>query len=128
MSSSKDCSVYQKESQIQKLKVEKNITYTEARRQLSVSNNSSTTTYADVTRGPPQTATVEVQTVYTWPLDKDLPTPKDFPSNSSQKTIIPSKYKTNSNSSQTIIPNSTSEIAPEVSFVKADNSKSFKGF
>lgn len=41
MSSSKECPVYLKEREIQKIKIEKNISYLDARRQVSISNDSS---------------------------------------------------------------------------------------
>lgn len=43
MSSSKECPVYLKEKQIQKIKVENNISYFDAQRQVTVSNDSQPT-------------------------------------------------------------------------------------
>ena len=87
--SSKDCSLYKKEKEIQKLKVERNVTYPEARRIFSAANNSTATSYASVTKRVLRT--IETQTMFTWPIGN--PNPVELPSQKTDKTIIPTKYQ-----------------------------------
>ena len=64
----------QKEMNIQKLKTEKNISCQEAKKLISISNESTApTSYADKVKGKPSTRTFETQTVYAWPNGFDLP-------------------------------------------------------
>ena len=73
MANSRNCEIYKKEMEIQKLKTEKNISYQEAKKQISVSNDSARSTYADKVKGQPTTRTFETQTVFTWPNGCQLP-------------------------------------------------------
>ena len=74
MANSRSCEIYKKEMEIQKLKTERNISYQEAKNILSVSNNTpSTNSYADVAKDKPSTNTIEIQTVFTWPINSELP-------------------------------------------------------
>ena len=100
MANSKNCSHYKKEVEIQKLKTEKNISYQEARKLVSTSNDSSQpTSYADKLKGPPTTRTFETQTVFTWPNGTKLPIlVSEF--NSSKNSSSP-ETSSSSSSSQT---------------------------
>ena len=73
MSSSKECPVYLKEKQIQQIKVEKKISYFDARRQVTVSNDSqpaSTMSYACAAKR--QYTSAETQTTLAWPPASDV--------------------------------------------------------
>ena len=64
-SSSKQCPTLQREKEIQKLKAEKNITYQEARRQVSISSDTAPSmSYAEAAK---PSRTYGWQTMYTWP-------------------------------------------------------------
>ena len=73
MASSKDCQFFQKEKEIQKIKTEKNISYTEARRFVSATNDSNVQkSYASVVK--PVFNSVATQTMFTWIEGTDKPT------------------------------------------------------
>ena len=68
---SKDCPVWKKEKEIQRVKTENWLSYPEARRLVEVTSPSPTTrTYAAIAK--PSTRTVDCQTELTW-LDRDKP-------------------------------------------------------
>ena len=67
MASSKDCPVFKKEKEIQKIKSEKNVSYGEARRLYNTTHNtnqSANKTYASALKS---TASIGTQTSLTWP-------------------------------------------------------------
>ena len=92
MASSKDCKYFKSEKDILKLKTEKNITYQEARRLVSVTSNLKATSYASVTKRV--LCSAETQTMFTWPMKSK--TPVEIPIQSIDKTLIPTKYMTTS--------------------------------
>jgi len=126
MASSKDCHFFKTEKEIQKVKSEKNITYPEARKFVSATNDSPTQkSYASVAKRV--FSSVETQTVFTWIEDTDRPT--RLTEKPKEKVITPSK-KTSSSSqtattSKTIKSSfsSTSSTQPK----NVTNSKSAKG-
>ena len=95
MSSSKDCPAFKKEAAIQKIKSEKNITYSEARRQYNNTNVQSNKTYADA--AAKSTVTIGTQTIFTWPNTESFP--------KKTQTVLPEQPpttpKSSSSSSQT---------------------------
>ena len=99
MSNSRLCEYYKKEFNIQKLKAEEKIPYQEARKRLSVPDNSQPTSYADKVRGSTSTRTFETQTVFTWPNGSTLPIlVSEF---DTQKPPSSAKTSSTSSSSQT---------------------------
>ena len=68
MANSRHCDIFKREMNIQKIKTEKNISYQEAKKLISFTNDSTQpTSYADKLKGKPTTRTFETQTVYAWP-------------------------------------------------------------
>jgi hypothetical protein len=89
MSSSKECPVYLKEREIQKKKIEKNISYLDARRQ--VSNDSSQNSKASYASAVKRTYTSSTtQTTLAWPPASDKPFKVPLPS--TDVIITPTKY------------------------------------
>ena len=120
MANSRNCSFYIKELNIQKLKTEKQISYQEARKLVSSSNESSkTTSYADKVRGPPATRTFETQTVFTWPNSCTFPVlvSEYSPSSSSASS------QTSANT-QAFNHTSTSATAAKAALTKQPNNSS----
>ena len=81
MSSSQECPVYLTEKQIKKITVEKNISYFDAGRQVTVSNDSqptSKTSCAGAARR--QYTSAETQTTLAWPPASDAPFKLPIPS------------------------------------------------
>ena len=67
-SNDKECRKYKEEKEIQRIKAERGITYTEAKKQMYIFNSVKTTAQAAVATKPVvKTATVEIQTEMTWP-------------------------------------------------------------
>jgi hypothetical protein len=92
MSSSKECPVYLKEREIQKIKIEKNISYLDARRQVSISNDSSQNSKASYASAAKRTYTSSTtQTTLAWPPASDKPFKVPLPS--TDVIITPTKYK-----------------------------------
>lgn len=119
MASSKDCPLYIKERKIQAIKVERNISYPEARKFVSMANDSSAQkSYASVTK--PVFTSVETQTDITWLNKADKPTRLTVKNtekiitasknvtNSTQTTTSSSRPTTTSNSKSPTSSNSTS--------------------
>ena len=103
MANSRVCEHYKKEFAIQKLKAEEKITYQEARKRLSVSDNAQPTSYADKVKGPPTTRSFETQTVFTWPNGSTLPIlVSEFDTQNN-----PSSAKTSSTSSSSQTPSTS---------------------
>jgi hypothetical protein len=91
MSSSKECPVYLKEREIQKIKIEKNISYLDARRQVSIWNDSSQNSKASYTSAAKRTYTSSTtQTTLDWPPASDKPFKVPLPS--TDVIITPTKY------------------------------------
>ena len=97
MSSSKECSFFKKEREIQKIKSEKNVSYGEARRLYKISNAPMTgKSYASAVKS---TSSIATQTNLTWPMTETSPKPFKENNQSSQSTST-SSSQTPSTSSQ----------------------------
>ena len=100
MASSKDCQHFIREKEIQKIKSEKNISYPEARRFVSATNDSPTQkSYASVAKRIFNS--VETQTMFTWIENTEKPTrltgkPKEKNVKTSHKTSSSSQTATTS--------------------------------
>ena len=133
MSSNKECPVYRKEKEI-KIKCEKNISYQEAKQQLSVSGNSlpsGQNTYANVAKRAFTHS--EVQTNLTWKEGNDnftlLPIePSDKVMEPSPRVVrqIERMRSKSSQSSQTQGPSGTSTGPPTSKPGNASNQNSTK--
>ena len=105
MASSKDCQHFMREKEIQKIKSEKNISYPEARRFVSATNDSPTQkSYASVAKRVFNS--VETQTMFTWIENTEKPTrltgkPKEKNVKTSHKASSSSQTATTSISSTT---------------------------
>ena len=126
MSSSKECPIYKKEKEILTIKAERNITYQEAKQQLSVSGNSllsGQNTYASIAKRAFTHS--ETQTTLTWKEGNDNFT--KLPVQPSDKVIKPSPKvikqieKMRSLSSQSSQTSSSS--TPSTSKSSSDNNK-----
>ena len=113
MANSRNCEFYKKEMKIQKLKTEKNISYQEAKKQISASNDSTqSTSYADKVKGTPTTRTFETQTIFTWPNGYQLPilvsdfSPSKVSSTKSSSTNTSSSSQTPGNSQSSTVAKS----------------------
>ena len=75
MASSKDCQHFIREKEIQKIKSETNISYPEARRFVSATNDSPTQkSYASVAKCVLNSKSVETQAIFTWIENTERPT------------------------------------------------------
>ena len=120
MASSKDCQFFIKEKKIQTIKVERNISYPEARKFVSVTNDSSAQkSYASVTK--PVFTSVETQTDITWLNKADKPT--RLMVKNTEKIVNSSKKVTNS--SQTTSSSRTTTTSDSKSS-NSSNSSSHK--
>jgi len=123
MASSKDCQFYIKEKIIQAVNVERNISYPEARKFVSMRNNSSSQkSYASVTKAV--FTSLETKAYITW-LDKaDEPTRLTV--KTTNKIITPSKKVTNSfqtttSPSRTTTLDSTLKSSTSLNFTSHQN-------
>lgn len=67
---SRSCPVWQKEKEIQKVKIENNISFPEARERVQSTFTIPSQSYASAVKGPvKQSKTIETQTVITWPYN-----------------------------------------------------------
>ena len=135
MANSRNCSFFIKEVNIQKIKIEKQISYQEARRLVSSSNESSkTTSYADKVRNPPATRTFETQTDFTWPNSCTFPVlvseySKSSSSSSSQTSVNTQAFNrtsTSATAAPTKQSNNTSSVKPNEKTSSQSNSSSTK--
>ena len=114
---SKDCQFFIKEKKIQTIKVERNISYPEARKFVSVTNDSSAQkSYASVTK--PVFTSVETQTDITWLNKADKPT--RLMVENTEKIVNSSKNVTNS--SQTTSSSRTTTTSDSKSSTSSNSS------